>query len=545
MQPGRTERTEDPPPTIELIFEGRRCRVPAGISVAGALARLGYWDLSHSLKYHRPQGAWCMSGHCNHCAMRIDGLPNRLACQTPVHDGIAVERQNVLLSARLDPIHIAHKYFGFRFDHHHFMARPRLLNAIFVRVARRLSGLGKLPDASVPAARLPHRRETADVLVVGAGNAGMAAVKELTAAGREVLWVEQRSEPGGRLLGLPDDVRTRHDFPTHDQCVAFTRLPGVRWMPSSRVLGWFEDEGFVIRAPREMLSIRARHAMLCTGTTDLLPGFPGGDLPGILSPRGAQRLLLEEGYRPRGLIVLAGGFETLMLLEEALVARGDRVLTTDDVIAAKGDRRISAARIRYEGRETWVELHKGLLVVESGRANALDLYQQAGGRVIYHKASGVFRPESINTTAPDGCAVWVGGSILGGLMSGSGPLAQSVVQLLLAGPRHDVPLPSGPPEIVAEVAAQRQSPHPRAVICTCEDVTAADVSSAIARGYADMELLKRYTGLATGPCQGKACLCHAARLLAASRDAEAVRPIRFRPPTTPVSLAEVSGEDAP
>lgn len=544
MSPVGSEPSEDPGPPVVLVFEGRRYRVPANVSVAGALARLGVWNLSHSLKYHRPQGAACMSGTCAQCAMRIDGLPNRLACRTPVHDGITVERQNVLLSPRLDPIYLAYSYLGFRFDHHHFMARPRLLNALFTRVARRLSGLGKLPESSVPAPRVPHRREDIDALVVGAGPSGLAAVRRLSADGRSVVWIDEWSEPGGRLRGLPDVVLRRHDLPASDDFLSATRLPGVRWMPESCAVGWFEDEGFVIRAPQEMLSVRAKTAMLCTGASDLLPAFPGGLLPGVLTPRGTQRLLLEEGYRPRGMIVLAGGGARLALLQEALLARGDRVLATDHVFAARGYRRLATAQITYEGRRTWVDMREGVLVVEAGASPALELFQQAGGEVAYEPGLGVFVPKSLNIVAPDGCAVWVDGLTLSGSVMRDLGMMSSLLELVRANPAREVPLPTGPQDIAMAVAAGRPPVNPRAIVCACEDVTAADLAAAIQRGHADMELLKRYTGLSTGPCQGKSCLCHGARILSASHP-DAVRATRFRPPVRPVSLAEAAGEPAP
>lgn len=554
-----------PPPPVEpcadadavtLIFEGRRYRVRAGGTVAGALARLGVWDLSRSLKYHRPMGAHCLSGSCAQCATRIDGLPNRLACRTPVRDGIRVERQNVLLSRRLDPVYLAHKVLGFTLDHHHFMARPRMLNRLFVAVARRLSGLGRLPDGGGAAPRLPVEHRSADALVVGAGVSGLAAVERLAGEGRPVLWVALEAEPGGSLLGLPEALRERHGLSPRERFERATRLPGVTWLPESRVLGWYEDAGWVVRTREALLCVRTHQSLLCTGTTDLLPAFPGGLLPGVLTPSGARQLLLCEGYRPRGLVVLAGGGARLALLEEALRERGDRVLSADEALAAKGYLRLSAAKLRYQGRETWVGLKEGLLVVEGGAAPALELFQQAGGTMAYRPGSELFRPEEGTATAPDGCEVSVLGTALTGpepdetkLLEDAQGLITKAEELLSQADDADLTLAQRKAVREAIESWERHraaAPSPyraRAFVCACEDVTAAELHHAIARGYADMETLKRYTGLSTGPCQGKICLTHGARALAAERGAEAVRATRFRPPTGPVSLAEAAGEE--
>jgi bacterioferritin-associated ferredoxin len=80
----------------------------------------------------------------------------------------------------------------------------------------------------------------------------------------------------------------------------------------------------------------------------------------------------------------------------------------------------------------------------------------------------------------------------------------------------------------------------KTLVCRCEDVTLHDLAAAIARGFTDIESLKRYTGVATGWCQGKWCLAMCARLLV-ERGGMAEWPITPRPPTRPVALADLAG----
>ncbi|MGA7119220.1 MAG: (2Fe-2S)-binding protein [Polyangiaceae bacterium] len=80
----------------------------------------------------------------------------------------------------------------------------------------------------------------------------------------------------------------------------------------------------------------------------------------------------------------------------------------------------------------------------------------------------------------------------------------------------------------------------KAFACRCEDVTLADLEDAIARGYTDIESLKRYTGFGTGWCQGKWCVALCARVLV-SRGGSAARPITPRPPIHPIALADLAG----
>ena len=79
---------------------------------------------------------------------------------------------------------------------------------------------------------------------------------------------------------------------------------------------------------------------------------------------------------------------------------------------------------------------------------------------------------------------------------------------------------------------------PKTIICRCEDVTEHDIRAAVADGYADVESLKRYLGIGTGPCQGKNCLRELALRVSelAGTPPEKIRPIVARPPIAPVAL---------
>jgi sarcosine oxidase subunit beta len=76
------------------------------------------------------------------------------------------------------------------------------------------------------------------------------------------------------------------------------------------------------------------------------------------------------------------------------------------------------------------------------------------------------------------------------------------------------------------------------VLCRCEDVTLADLEHCVARGYTDIEEVKRYTGFGTGPCQGKECLGPMATQLARLTEvaAEKIRPFTSRPPLAPTPI---------
>jgi sarcosine oxidase subunit beta len=85
----------------------------------------------------------------------------------------------------------------------------------------------------------------------------------------------------------------------------------------------------------------------------------------------------------------------------------------------------------------------------------------------------------------------------------------------------------------------------KVIVCRCEDVTLDDLAHAAALGYAHIEEAKRYTGLGTGPCQGKECMVACALYLAeaAGRAPPSVEPFTTRPPLQPVALGTLARSD--
>src|SRR5919201_1553925 len=111
--------------------------------------------------------------------------------------------------------------------------------------------------------------------------------------------------------------------------------------------------------------------------------------------------------------------------------------------------------------------------------------------------------------------------------------------------RRGSPPRAGPSSAARRAAAPgRPRRVAKTILCGCEDVTAADVRRAYEKGYRDLESVKRYTGIGTGPCQGKACLAVAAReLLRLGATPGEVAPFTVRPPIQPTPLAALAALD--
>jgi sarcosine oxidase subunit beta len=87
----------------------------------------------------------------------------------------------------------------------------------------------------------------------------------------------------------------------------------------------------------------------------------------------------------------------------------------------------------------------------------------------------------------------------------------------------------------------------KTLVCSCEDVTVEDFKAALAKGYKDIESVKRYTGFGTGICQGKNCLARAAQCVVdlSGEPPEKLGPFTPRPPLRPTRLASLAQVDVP
>ena len=126
--------------------DARRLTASPNEPVAIALYAAGHLVLGRSVKYHRPRGAACFEGRCDGCLMRVDGVQSTMTCRTGAREGMVIEAQNVLGSARRDLLAAADWFFPHGMNHHEMFTWNEQVNRVMQKVARRIAGVGTLPD---------------------------------------------------------------------------------------------------------------------------------------------------------------------------------------------------------------------------------------------------------------------------------------------------------------------------------------------------------------------------------------------------------------
>lgn len=400
---GRRLAARGPLAPVEIVHDGAALTALSGEPLALSLAAHGRTALSRSPKYHRPRGPMCLRGHCEGCLLRVDGEPNVMACRTAVHPGLVATSQNAFPSARVDVFRVTDWFFPKHLDHHHLMVGlGATLNRTMQSVARKMAGLGTLPDDPEPC--LPATVTHVDALVVGAGSSGVAAANALARAGLRVLCCDGEAAPGG----------LRRDDPNDDLADLEPLDARVQFVASSMAVATY-DHGTLLAEGQALRLVHARARVFACGTVDSVGTFVHNDLPGIYTARGFARALCH-GVLLADRVALVGPTPGAPALGPLLATLGLRRLHTHPeatVAEALGSSALQGAILQVGG-ETVKVRPLDALVVGGEPASAYELAGQAGADTRWDARRRCFVP----ATEPDGSTAAPGVFATGSLRLG-------------------------------------------------------------------------------------------------------------------------------
>jgi sarcosine oxidase, subunit alpha len=540
---------------VEIRFRGVRRSVDPDRPLTTSLAADGLLTLQRSVRYHRPRSPFCGVGYCTQCLVRVNGVPNVRACQYQPKAHDVVEVENAWPSPRHDVLGILDVMFRHGIDTMRGFRRPAFLTPLYHRVVRRLAAYGRLPDVPSPTVDSLPRTESTDVLVVGGGSAGRSAARILEEAGASRLLVDRE----GFTAGAGGPVNG-----TRPATVIFLPPPSAsRERPFRAVVSGPAESAWVVDA---------KSVILAPGGYDANLLFPGNDRPGVFTAEGAERMSLDAQSPPfRHAVVVGGGHRALDILRlfgprvEAVVAPGpiepELTRAAADlgaplyprtlILAAFGRSRIRSVRlVARGGNHRPFSVATDALVLAHRRLPHAQLFFQAGARMHWDNAIGHYVPDQDadgRTTVP---GLYAAGGAAGWLDAVTSAESGSRVARAALAPRNPWPTPfppgrPAPPNELDGYYRELRSSLGRdgkCVVCPCEDVLWSEVEEAHRAGYRGVEVIKRYTGVGTGLCQGRYCIPELLLLLAQleGRPAPEVGYITQRPPVVTVSLSALA-----
>ncbi len=569
---------------LRFRFDGRALEGVEGDTLASALLANGVHLVGRSFKYHRPRGILSAGEEEPNALVELrTGArrePNTRASQIELFDGVEATSQNRRGPLAFDLMAVNQWFAPFLkagFYYKTFMGPGRAWERVWEPLIRRAAGLGRAaraPDAD----GYEHAHLHCDVLVVGAGPAGLAAADAARRSGARVVLAEQRPALGGALQAEADGLDA-----WVDGVAAGFDGEDARLLTRTTVTGYYDHDVLVavervadhLRAPaahqprQRLWVIRARAVVLATGAHEQPLLFAHNDRPGVMLSGAVRHYLHRHAVVPGRRVVVAtatdDGYRTALDLARAGVevpaivdARtqpgpaaaeaeraGIELLTGQVPLRAVGKRRVRGLEVGHHGDEHPQLVTADAVAVSGGFAPALHLASQSGARPVFDPRIAAFVPG-----AP------VQHERSAGAARGVFDLADCLEDGRRAGIEAAQAAGFSSTELPALPARARRSEAPfaprhvpakgdKAFVDLQNDVTVADLRLAVQEGYGRTEHAKRYTTLGMATDQGKTAGLNGLAVLAEAKGCgiAELAPTTFRPPYTPVAVGAFAGHE--
>ncbi|MFB2550298.1 sarcosine oxidase subunit alpha [Ensifer soli] len=579
-----------PAKTARFTFDGRSYTALEGDTLASALLAHGVHLVGRSFKYHRPRGIVSAGAEEPNALVDVsrDGArrqPNVRATVQEVFDGMRASSQNRWPSLSFDVGGINNllaPFFAAGFYYKTFMWPKQAWKHIYEPQIRKAAGLGVSPTEEDPdhyAGRYAH----CDVLVAGAGLAGLTAALAAARAGARVILCDEQAEMGGALrfdTGVTVDGKTGYDWAT-GAIAELASMDNVTLLPRTTAFGYYEHNflGLAERVtdhlprpgkalPRERLwQVRAKRVVIATGAIERHMVFSNNDRPGILLASAARAYLNQYGVavgRTVGVYTAHdSAYEAAFDLKRAGVAvaaivdcreqpglavlamardLGIEVLTGHAVVDTAGKLRISSMSVARNGGGAPRKIAVDALLTSSGWTPSVHLFSQSRGKLVFDAETQRFLPGTYAQAAASA-----------GACNGTDDVAALVAEAHAAGARMAAEAGFVAGEAAPASAASAfawtggmagaaagagADTTVKAFIDFQNDVCAKDIRLAVREGMHSIEHIKRFTtnGMATD--QGKLSNIHGLAIAAETlgRDIPKVGLTTFRAPYTPVTF---------
>ena len=592
--------------TLNFYFDGRAYCGHPGDTLASALLANGISVVGRSFKYHRPRGIFGSGSEEPNALVSLQRGSQRevnlKATQVELFDGLIAFSQNRWPSLGFDlgaindllaPLLPAGFYYKT------FMWPPSWWG-FYESLIRRMAGLGRAGEEA-DNDRYAQRYVFCDVLVIGAGAAGLMAASHAAQSGARVILVDEMPEIGGRLLSdqrIIEGVSAK----TWASSVAakLRQQPAARLLSRTTAVGYY-DHNMVVLAerltdhlsvppahlPRQRLWwVRARQVVLANGAIERPLMFPGNDRPGIMLASAAQTYTIKYGIRcairaavftnndlayQTAVVLQQSGVSMSLIIDtrtaeigEAALRLAERygieVLKGHTVVGSIGRFALRAIRIAPLGngtdhthQERVVKIDR--LCVSGGWNPSVHLFSQSQGKLHFDTKIASFVPgdamQKVRTIGAANGHFGLAECLQEGVKAGLEAARDAGYKVVEASPPNcneallaEMPLVDASLWVMPHFSKNPRS-RDKQFVDLQNDVSVDDVQLAVREGYQSVEHLKRYTTLGMGTDQGRTSNVNGLAVLAASlnSDTTTVGHTTFRPPYAPLPLGTIAGPE--
>ncbi len=588
---GKIDRTRP----LAFTFNGRKLQGYAGDTLASALLANGIHLVARSFKYHRPRGMLTAGNEEPNALVQLERgpytEPNLRATEIELYEGLDASSVNCFPNVQFDLRAInglASSILVAGFYNKTFMWPKGFWKKVYEPALRAAAGLGVAPDSPDPDT-YDRMHWHCDVLVVGAGPAGLSASLQAGRRGVRTVIVEEAPEAGGSLLQRPATIDGVAGTEWASKAFAeLDAMPNVLFLCRTSVFGYYDHNYLMAvehrtdhlgpgRSPgvarKRLWHFRAKRVVLATGAHERPIVFGNNDLPGIVLANAACTYATRYGVSlgKCGVAFVNNDHGFALALETQAVARniamiidprpdpddalvkraaalGVRVLCNSVIATAHGWNRVSSVDICPTRGTGLARLECDHVLVSGGLNPAVHLYSQAPGKLRYDANLACFLPDQCIQTVEVAGALnarfSLDSALEDGALAGKRTL-HTLGQAVDAGAPaeakdelHILPVWS----VQAQLGLKLPGKH---FVDYQNDVTEADILLASREGFRSVEHTKRYTTTGMATDQGKTSNVIGLAILAASlgKPIPEVGTTTFRPPFTPVTFGAIAGRD--
>ncbi|MFI0473285.1 sarcosine oxidase subunit alpha family protein [Halomonas sp. HMF6819] len=599
---GRVDRSQ----TLEFTFNGQSYKGLKGDTLASALLANGVDIVNRSFKYSRARGIVAAGAEEPNAVVQLGAreetqVPNVRATQQALYKGLVARSTNGWPNVQRDVMSwVGRLGGGFMppgFYYKTFMA-PASMWMTYEKYIRKGAGLGRAPHESDPDI-YDHMHHHCDVMVVGAGPAGLAAALSAARAGARVILCDEQEEMGGSLL----DSRETLDGVSAVRWVEETvkelaSLENVLLLPRTTANGYHDhnfvtlherrtehladtasEAGFAGQARARLHRVRAGQVVLASGTHERPLVYANNDLPGNMLAGAVSTYIRRYAVVPGKKLVLStsndhayraaldwkeAGRQVVAIVDARANPDGDlvrqardsgiRVITGSSVVEARGGQRVTGARVCAIDLERFVvtgkveELECDTIASSGGYSPVVHLSSHTGTRPQWNEELLGFLPGEVKGMISAGGVAGHFG--LDETLADGERAGRQAAQLTGFEDAQAITLPATRGRRDGKACALYQVPHektalraPKQFVDLQNDVTAAGIELATREGFESIEHVKRYTALGFGTDQGKLGningMAIAARCL--DRSIPDVGTTVFRPNYTPITFGAIVG----
>ena len=597
---GRLDRNK----TLRMAFDGRPLKAFEGDTLASALLANNETVVARSFKYHRPRGIFTAGIEEPNALVQLgQGArtePNTPATIVEAYEGLEAFGQNAWPNVRFDMNAINQLFAPFLsagFYYKTFVG-PFQGTGFWMlceKMIRKAAGMGSAVKINDPDS---YEKVNAfcDVLVIGAGPAGLSAALSAGRTGAKVMLIEQDTELGGSLLST--SIGSAQDTWLEKMKTELNAFENVQILTRATVFGAYDQDvyGVVERVwdhvptppkhqPRQRYwQIRTRQAILTTGAIERPLVFTNNDLPGVMLSGAVSTYINRFAVLPGQRVVVAtnndsaygtalnlaraGAWVTLLdarievpeKLSEPLKSLGVVLLPGHGVIKAKGRHCVSTVFIATIGSDgkaigNMRQINCDLLAISGGWSPVVHLWSQRQLKPVFNAEKACFVPIS-DALVTMKCAgdVMAADGLSAAIKQGFAAGKAAAKDAGATGPAGKTPKPPPPDHgdnwcrnllPVWSMTEQDGQIRGKAFIDFQHDVKTADVDLAHREGYVSVEHLKRYTTMGMASDQGKLSNINALARMAELQNATIpeVGTTTFRPPYTPVAIGAIVGHE--